>query len=175
MDKTVSQIYQDAANIIEKATGVTEIVIGNDNGPQPNGEYASIMLIRTDNPGIDATKYNSIEGDETKVEEFVTGNLIYDFSVQFYRGDAPMDRARELFRYKQTSAGQEYLSTLYVTMHNVTSPRNTDYSIGAKWIERATMELELGASAELTNEVNTIGTITITINNEKTIIITEED
>lgn len=174
MDKTVDKFFEDAIAIIKAATGLTVVIRGDQDAPAPTGEYASVTLIEEDTEGIHATEFNlheEEEGDPVSIDVISHGISVAAFSVQFFRGTGPMERARKLRNYASTPWGRELLQQKAVSLRSASSATRTDYQIAQKWIPRVSMQIVLAASSEAVNTVPIIGEVELTVNGAETHVV----
>lgn len=200
MDKTVDQLYTDAIALVKEATGLTLVIRGDENGPKPQGEYASLLLLNHLQRGMDAVVYSVIP-DETpyfafagyptatpfndapftpdepvdtgEVNVLVSGNLDFTFSLQFYRGDDPLEHGRKMFRYPQTPWGADFLTSLPLVVKSISNPASTNYEVGEKWIKRSTQQLVLVASSEESRTMGVIHEASVITNKDETHTVTK--
>jgi len=111
--------------------------------------------------------YDSGRDVRESVAEIVRGNIRMDFSLQIFRESetlgTPMEIARNIFRYSQTNAGYEMLSSLGMVLVGTTLPLHNDYEQGEKWIERSSQTLTVLVSSEEISDVGIINKVALDI------------
>ena len=92
---------------VANATGLalSEVILGNQSAPAPNGAYATVVTTSVEANGVDwvdflETNPGSFDGD---LDSTTVGNREASFSVQFFREDV-FEHAREVLQYAQLSA-----------------------------------------------------------------------
>lgn len=189
MDKTVEQIYTDVVELVKNATGLETVIRGNQDGPQPTGEYASVLLTGQTQVGIDSevtrdakfavfsfegsdgvsfdlASFDTNTGVPVEVDVTANGTNAFTFSIQFFRG-TPQELARRLTRYHMTAWGQDDLYARKIVIQSVSDPLDTSYKISQKWVQRASIQMVVYASSEWTKRLSVIGEVDLVVNKEE--------
>lgn len=200
MDKTVDSLYDDAIALVQEATGLALVIRGDENGPQPTGEYASLLLIAQQQKGLDAVVYSEIPitdqffgfdgnplstpfnsepftpDEVAEVEEvsvLVSSDIFFTFSLQFFRGSSPMEHSRKMFKFAQTPWGADWLTSRPFVLKAISDPTSTNYEAGKKWIKRSSQQMVLAASSEETRTYGVIKEVSVVINKDETHTVTK--
>jgi len=180
MHKTVEQLHVDLIALIKDATTIPTVVRGNDNSPEENGVYASILLINAAQSGMPALFFereteSGIPGSdpeapvdpEAQVKISASTNDEAVFSLQIYRDTDPFEQVRSLRRYLATPWGKEFLSKKGIIVKQISDPIDTDYLVGVAWVRRISLQITLGFSAVESRIVSTIVEIGLEVNGEE--------
>ena len=172
---TQQELERNVRLFVSEASGIDSslVIPGNDNNPRPNVPYSTVLLINTEGRGIDDTNYYNNAGDETKADAMVKGTRHAIFSVQFYRTGA-QDRAHTLLQYPATPLGAQSLHLKELTWVIASDVRKADALVSERYNERAAVDITVCYTCELTQTVNKIGVIELTLNHSQETDITEE-
>lgn len=186
MDKTDDQIHEALIAILKEASGGL-LVIRSDDGPQPNGEYISILEIDQDETGLPAFLQRSanfgFDGDGLPfdqgalVDEVPThiylrqsAETVTTFSVQVYRGN-PSEVCRRIRNYINAPWGQELVQNQGVNISAISSPLQTNYKVAEKQVLRSSMQIIVESSSDYEKLIPIIGEVEITVNGQENLTV----
>lgn len=184
MDKTDREVRQALIAIIKEATGIAEVIHGEDDGEQPNGTYASVKLITETELGIHSIVENSpvpqgvffgfdgngggfdtatFKSDSESVFFHATIESQFIYSVQFWRAANVFDLARKLLRFRETPWGNGFIASLGVAIPEQEDAQDTSYKVAGRTVRHCSVTLTVHASTGEYREVNPIDEVTITV------------
>lgn len=171
MDKTADQIYTDVIAFLKASTGIPKVIRGDEDGTQPKGEYASVLIIDEDQIGLASRFYTTDASvEDYQLVEHVVASNVYIISVQVYRG-TPRERVRKIGMWSQSSVGQLFFQDNDLVINNISNPIDTSYPIGAKTIKRFSFQMEVHACSKSEYVINQIEEAELVINSNETIIL----
>ncbi len=174
MDKTVNILYEDVIALLKAATGIPDakVMRGDQNIPKLTGEYISVLHMGESQEGLAFTTFTRSEDLEPhQLHENNAANLVHVFSIQAFRGQ-PMERLRKLAMFTQSSVGSEFMFTKGVVLRVPSEPTNTNYVIGENWINRAAIQISIGAMAKTQHTINKIEEVEVTVNQDVSFVET---
>lgn len=165
---TQQELERTIREFVSQASGLDSslVIPGNDNNPRPNTTYASVLLINTVGRGIDSTQYKNTEGSDTQSDANVVGTRHATFSVQFYRNGA-QDRAHTLLQYPATPLGAQMLDANDMAWVEASDVRKIDSIVSERYNERAAVDITVCYTHTLTQTVNSIGVIELTLDHSQ--------
>ena len=165
VDITQGDIEEAVRQLIIGATGMTDgqVIRGNQSAPAPNGEYATVLSISTDQLGPDWTDYFPSQ-TEGLMDTSTIGYREVSLSVQFYRSNTFLN-ARSLLQYAKTPNGRFLLQQNKLSWRRESPITMIDeVDRGNKWEKRAAITLNLGYTETTAQEINALESAEITVN-----------
>ena len=167
MDKTTDKIYELLIRYIRAATknASLKILVGNQRGNEPTGEYCTMMMVSNQSLGLGITEENEDPEDPEAV--ILTSSSTYEtkISIQFYRGNAH-EYARRLMHFPNTEHSYYILAKTNVTVSVPSSYRNIDESLHDGWISRTQIDLTLRSTSEYVETVGLIDEVDVLVSNK---------
>lgn len=158
LERSVRSFVAEASGLDSK-----RVIPGNSSSPRPNVPYATVLRMNTEGRGIDSVTYSD---GETDVDATVKGVRHATFSVQFYR-DGAYDNAETLLQYPATPAGNISLFSKGLRWVRASEVRQVDTLISDRMNDRAAVDITVRYVHTITQTVNRIDTIDLTVNHSQ--------
>jgi hypothetical protein len=162
---TNEELFALLAPIIMEATGVPEVMLADDKGGSPKGEYASLFPRQTVAERGQANIYRRDKPDN-KVETEVRAQIIATCSVNFFRGNAHMyaERLKQCNKHPNISM---MLKRAKLGWNGADSANDLTTIQSANWEPRAQINIRIMYEAKTFSEINNILSARVIIENEK--------
>ena len=136
------------------------VIPGNDNGPAPEQQYATCLLITS---GRDSMNWSRAYESNAQTVVAVYTSLTLKYSVQWYRKGS-RDAAEAFRAWASSPLGQNSAERRGLTFYRTSDLRQLDAMISDQWEERVGLDLMIGTIAiNLPKVVGRIGSAQIVI------------
>jgi hypothetical protein len=162
---TLSKRYlaESWSSIIDAALAIPAVMVAQRDAPLPSAPaFATMHFSGFQTRGYPDFNYeNYLERD---VKEALTNSFLFDLSANFYRAydAAPVDYAKQLHFYLQTSEGYALMASLGFGLGEVSPPRDVPDVYRAQWEERTQMDIQFSVKAEYIVTLPAIESVDIT-------------
>lgn len=148
------------------------VIKGKDAGnPAPNELYATYIILADRELGVDNIR-TTAKGDGTLMDHSIRGEREVTYSVQTYREGAE-DAIRRLQNFHLRPDGERALFQNSLFFNEIGDIREIGSIISGEWEERFATEIIFTVVTTDTDEINSIGSVGITINESAETDITE--
>ncbi len=138
-----------------------QVIQGNDDGPTPDGIFASLVLIHQATEGIPSTAMR-LTADGLSLDAPTVATIRGRYSVQWFREGA-RDAARRFSVWVYSPRGLQSAQEAGLTVRRVSDVRQLDEVVSAAWEERAGVDLDLGYRQAITETVDYLQAIPIEV------------
>lgn len=170
------ELFQIMRDIVMTVTGIDEVILADDRGPSPQGEYASIEPFQSIK-GRGQPYIRPANSGSEDVDQSIETRVIVECPVNFYRGDDPRARAMQLINANKRSviAMKLFQATPRVGWQN-TGPVNNLSGLQSHRVEqRANISIFLMFTEIPTDTLNAICSSGIIIEDEQARILSETE
>lgn len=159
---TLSQLHTWIYGLVVAGSGVDEdnVIPADDNHSAPEGLYATIKALTNQAEGLQYV--TARPATETTLAVTNSGNRRAMYSVQFLR-DGAKNAAQEFRAWLYSVLGQEGLSAHSLVLREVSEIRDLTALRGTEMEERAGIDVSIGYVEALTQTINKIDTVPVSV------------
>ena len=171
---TDEDLYLVLRQIALKATGVSMVILADTNQNAPTSDYCAIRPRAAVSERGQANITESYDATTQTITTTVRQQLIVSSDFDFYRGTAPQTAAKMKQANKLPSVSS-ILSAAGIGWADTSSVMNLTAIQSNNMEQRAQITVRLFMEEVLTDTVNTIEKVSVSVQNEKGVVLQEID
>ncbi|QHJ84265.1 MAG: hypothetical protein [Caudoviricetes sp.] len=171
---TDEELYLVLRQIALKATGVSMVILADTNQDAPTTDYCAIRPRAAVSERGQANITESYDATAQTITTTVRQQLIVSSDFDFYRGTAPQTAAKMKQANKLPSVSS-MLSAAGIGWADTSSVMNLTAIQSNNMEQRAQITVRLFMEEVLTDTVNTIEKVSVSVQNEKGVVLQEID
>ena len=158
------EIYETLIRLIRKSVGDDEftVIVGNQSGREPNGEFAVIYDIASQTRGM-----ASADWDSNETEAVVTTSQLVrrKYMIQFWRGDAH-DNAFVFCAFTQAQSCLDILYGTNIAVFVSDSVTRIDDEFGGSFVAGASIDVIVETSSAFVETLDVMDDVELIIEDE---------
>lgn len=167
------EIYKILQPLIKRVSQVPTVILANQNAPAPIGTYCGVRIETSTKQYGQVIERSRVTDRQTIVTEYYR-QLAVDCTLEFYREGA-LHHAKRLIEFNKLPTVNEVLQRHEMGINWVGEVHNLTTLFNANMEERASMSMTLWYSDPIEDEVNTIESVRVVVENEEERTIAEFD